>query len=303
MKMKMLKILALAIYFSISNVYGQVGIGTTSPLGTLDVNGALSLREGGTVTLSSAANNTNITVGSTPYSFYRIIGPTAAFNLGSIVPLSGGCDGQILVLENTTAYPFTLRHDTSGAVANQIYCPGATNLVLNGQYSTVTFIYNKSQGKWIIAGYTSTAASATTPYGNNIQTIAGTTDTSINTSTFTDMANMSITFTPVHNIVYLSFGASGTMTGTPQATYVDFRIVNGATNTAGTTSMATDYDDIAGSLKSWNAHFSMYPVTVTAGVSTTIKIQWMRDGNSPTTVTNNTSSQKDFCHRNLTIFD
>lgn len=55
----------------------------------------------------------------------------------------------------------------------------------------------------------------------------------------------------------------------------------------------------------WNASFTMYPVTVTPGVETTIKIRWSRDssGGNADVLRNNVASDLDRSHRSLTIFD
>jgi hypothetical protein len=47
----------------------------------------------------------------------------------------------------------------------------------------------------------------------------------------------------------------------------------------------------------------MYPVNVTAGTSTTISIQWMRDGFAMEPVRNRIVADPDISHRNITIFD
>jgi hypothetical protein len=281
-------------------MHSQVGIGTTDPKTSLDVSGALSLREGTALNLASG-NNNNISLTATPNSFYRIIGPTASFNIGSIVPV-GLVDGQIVTLQNTTAFDFTIRHDISGVAINRIICPGATNLVLSGQNSTVTCIYNATQTRWIVIGNTDSQ------YGKNIQSSTGTTDITKGNNNFSDMQAMTISFIPKHSTVYLNFSASGyaDTTSLPSGMFANFRIVNvTASNTvlAGTSSMVTDYDDVDGIQSSWNASFAMYPISVTPGTSTTIKIQWRRDGNFTSDLYNFCGTQKDVSHRNLTIFD
>jgi hypothetical protein len=279
----------------------QVGIGNTDPKTALDVSGALSLRQGAAINLANGANN-NISLGTNPNSFFRITGPTAAFSITGLVPTTGA-DGQIVTLENTTAQNFTITHDATSTVSNRIYCPGATNLTLSGQYSTVTLIYNTSQTRWIVIGSTDN------PYGKNIQSVVGTTNTNTDTNAFTNMAQMSITFTPKHNVVYVNFSASGDVnigSGSPQG-YVEFRLLKDGVRVGGTASLVTDYDydDIAGEfiVAAWNAQFNMYPVSVTAGTSTTINIEWMRDGFAMEPVRNRVVADPDFSHRNITIFD
>lgn len=279
----------------------QVGIGNTDPKTALDVSGALSLRQGAAINLANGANN-NISLGTNPNSFFRITGPTAAFSITGLVPTTGA-DGQIVTLENTTAQNFTITHDATSTVSNRIYCPGATNLTLSGQYSTVTLIYNTSQTRWIVIGSTDN------PYGKNIQSVVGTTNTNTDTNAFTNMAQMSITFTPKHNVVYVNFSASGDVnigSGSPQG-YVEFKLLKDGVRVGGTASLVTDYDydDIAGEfiVAAWNAQFNMYPVSVTAGTSTTINIEWMRDGFAMEPVRNRVVADPDFSHRNITIFD
>lgn len=180
-----------------------------------------------------------------------------------------------------------LRITNTGAIAVN----GAANTGTTGQVLTST---GNAPPTW------------QSPYGGNIQSAVGSTDININSTTFATMTGMDITFTPRHNTVYVNFGASGYLDALldPMA-YVDFRIYNVTSGTviAGTSSVATDHDDVSGSLSSFNVFFSMYPVTVTAGVSTRIRIEWRRDGVTLGTVYNNCNSEKDYCHRNLTIFD
>jgi len=306
----------LFIVFS-TVLYAQVGIDTSDPKTQLDVNGAISLREGSALVLTNG-NNNNISLGTTAFSFYRITGPTSDFNIGSMVPITGA-DGQIITLENTTSNAMTIRHNAGGVGVNRVYCPGGRNLVLTGQYTTVTLQYNASQTRWLVTNY------ADNRYGDNIQTVKGTTNTTIyaylDTVSFTDMNSMTITFTPNHSTVYLSFSAAGYVSplinntaATTNQTAVYFRVRNGSTTLGHTISVASDYDfdDIFGEavLTAWNAHFTMFPVTVTPGVSTTLKIQWRADttlGNFSPSTTNPivycTPATDAFSHRSLTIFD
>lgn len=55
----------------------------------------------------------------------------------------------------------------------------------------------------------------------------------------------------------------------------------------------------------WNASFIMYPVSVTPGVETTLKIRWSRDNadGRADVLRNNVSSDVGRSHRSLTIFD
>ena len=133
----------------VSNAFAQVGIGTTDPKTTLDVNGALSIRQRATQLTLGNGNNNNINLGATPYSFYRIAGPTAAFNITGIIPV-GGSDGQIVILQNTTTQDMTIVNNNTSTVANRIYVPGEKNLLIRGRYSTITLQYSLSLQRWVL---------------------------------------------------------------------------------------------------------------------------------------------------------
>lgn len=92
--------------------FGQVGIGNTDPKSALDVNGALSLREGVALNLINN-NNIDINLGTPIYSQYRITGPTANFKILTFLTPNGvsAADGQLLTLINTTNFKMTIVHD------------------------------------------------------------------------------------------------------------------------------------------------------------------------------------------------
>ncbi len=135
------------------NKNGLVGINGT-PVSYLDVNGDLALREGA-LTLANGANN-NVVTANNPFpagkSFYRITGPTAAFN---ITGLTGGQDGRIIVLYNATAFNMTLTHNSTSTLSNRIYCGNSTDLTVNG-FGSITLVYNASDNRWIAAASNAT---------------------------------------------------------------------------------------------------------------------------------------------------
>src|SRR5690606_15392460 len=171
------------------------------------VSGALSLREGPAL---SIGNGININLGATIYSQYRITDPMVDFNILTFLTANGvsAADGQLLTLINTTPYKMTLVHN-QGSNSNpqrRIYCPNGFDLVLEGQNSSVSLQYNTNLQRWIVVGYSDMGG-----YGRNVYSSIGTTDINTNSPAFSNMADMSITFTPKHSTVYVNFSASGTM--------------------------------------------------------------------------------------------
>lgn len=301
-----LPLLFCGLFLTISfTVFGQVGIGTIDPKTSLDINGALALREGSELVLTNN-NNINIDLGVNQYSHYRISGPTSDFNIQTFLTPNGESapDGQLLILINTTPHKMTIKHD-SGSGSNpqrRIFCPSGRDMILDGQNSTVSLQYNTTIQRWVVIGY------AASRYGDNIQSAIGSSDISTDSSSFNQMADMSIVFTPVHSVVYITFSAAGSMdiSSLPNAAYADFRLQKDGITQAGTTTLTTDFDSKGQNQTvavSWNAQISMFPVNVTPGQATTITIQWRRGGIQPTDLLCNVNSQPDWSHRNLTILD
>ncbi len=288
-----------------SNIYnngGNVGIGNINPTASLQITSPNLAANAATLRLgpigggsSTSSRFSLIDLWSTFDNFSADQGPrrTAAIKAGYN---SGVWGNEYLSFHVGNAT------DAANEPTERLRINGAGAFAVNGASNTGT------SGQMLQSNGASAPPTWVSPYGANIQSVVGTTDITINTATFTDMTNMTITFTPKHSTVYVNFGAAGDMNAVNAGeSYAQFRlqsIISGVTTTiAGTTSLTTDDDDFYGTATSWNAHFTMYPITVTPGVSTTIKIQWMRSGLYPTTLNNACATQKNYSHRNLTIWD
>src|ERR1043165_7620483 len=142
------------------NVFSQnVGIGTNDPKSKLDINGSLSLREGPVLTLAnggaSGGVNDNVslpdmTTGGKA-SFYRIAGPTAAFSVYGIQPVTGA-DGQMVTLVNTTSNVMTLKNNASSVAANGFKTLTNSDMVSVAGNSSITIQYNKTDSRWYVTG-------------------------------------------------------------------------------------------------------------------------------------------------------
>jgi hypothetical protein len=137
------------MFFITHKNYAQVGIGTTDPKTSLDVNGALSLREGPDLILANG-NSNEIQLNSEPYSFYRITGPTASFGIKRITAIHQS-DVQVVTLTNFTDEAMKIRHNVGSPTnVRKIFCPNESDMTLTGKYSSVTLQYNTTIKGWIV---------------------------------------------------------------------------------------------------------------------------------------------------------
>jgi hypothetical protein len=121
---------------------GNVGIGTIAPDAALVVNGAVAVRRSNVAFANGA--NTNMNVGD--FGFIKITGPTGAF---SVTGLTGGVDGRIVTLYNSTAQNMTITNDATSTAANRILTLTGANIVTVGTGS-VTLQYDSHGSRWIV---------------------------------------------------------------------------------------------------------------------------------------------------------
>lgn len=201
--------------------------------------------------------------------------PTSMLSVGSSSEFQVNSTGDIVKINNvTTNFPGT-------------------------QGSANTFLKNNGSG----------VLSWSQPYGDNIQYAEGTTDISTSSAVMTDMTNMSITFTPVHNYIYLTFTASGSVDVTLSTwSYIMFNILkDGTALSSGGVVTLSSFTDISKtgtitSIGAWNCSTTRR-IAVTSGTPTTIKIQWMTNGISFGTVYNNVATSNSYSHRAMMITD
>jgi Chaperone of endosialidase len=136
-------LLAIPLSISAQNMGVRLPV-STLPNTTLDVNGAVSYREGTALNLTSLVND-NIALGD--MSFYRITGAAADF---SVTGFTNGKDGRMLFLINSTSFNMTLGQQiVTSSAANQINTGSGTDLII-GANGMVTLMYNLTLQKWVV---------------------------------------------------------------------------------------------------------------------------------------------------------
>ena len=116
-------------------------------------------------------------------------------------------------------------------------------------------------------------------YGDNMQSvILSGANQNINSAGLTDITGATITFTPRHSIVYLSFAISGynPLCFADQSSYFVVGVTNGGSNVANFLSL-TATNDTTGATGAATVTAANFPLSVTPGVPVTIKLGG-RDG-------------------------
>ncbi|MBU2020158.1 MAG: hypothetical protein KJ941_10985 [Bacteroidetes bacterium] len=132
-------------------VEGRLGVGTSSPNTRVDVNGDLAIRQFLFTTMTTGSNhNVTFPTGST---FVRISGPTSDFKITGI---SGGQDGKMLILYNSTNYrmKFVDQNDvdaSSSTAINRIIGAESGDTEFKKNTSAI-LIYSKADSRWLIIG-------------------------------------------------------------------------------------------------------------------------------------------------------
>lgn len=125
--------------------------------------------------------------------------------------------------------------------------------------------------------------------------IVGNTNITTNSSAFSNMAGMTVTFTPMNPVCYVHFTGTGTYSpagSDERSAWFEIR-VNGA--------LVKEFDFQGG--EDWNqlsSSFS-YPINVTVGASTTVIIRWATDGGAYTLFNN--AGTDSYATRSLIVYD
>jgi hypothetical protein len=126
---------------------GSVGLSTTTPAATLDINGTFATRSANIALVNGLNSNVNTPV----TALFRITGPSAAYSIGGF---QFGVDGRRITVLNTVAQTLTLANeDASSVAANRITTLTGANLVLSAtRISVADLIYDATTQRWIVLG-------------------------------------------------------------------------------------------------------------------------------------------------------
>ncbi|MBX2910105.1 MAG: collagen-like protein, partial [Chitinophagales bacterium] len=138
----------------------------------------------------------------------------------------------------------------------------------------------------------------------NIYSATGTTNISMNSTTYTN-TGLSLTFTPTKSNILVSFTMSGrsdpTNADVQQNVYA--RVLLDGVSIGGTGTVGQDVDGWYSSVVTrWNLSFSK-SVTVSTGVSHTLTLQWMRTGIVERTIYCEPATAPDYSHRTITAIE
>lgn len=112
---------------------------------------------------------------------------------------------------------------------------------------------------------------------NNPVSVSLATDYTVTTAGWANVAPMTVTFTATKTTALVSFTCSG-FAYTNSMAYVLFRILNGATSIGGTQTVMQSYDDARGTLTPWSCAFSKNITGLTVGTTYTLQVQAQRNG-------------------------
>jgi hypothetical protein len=122
----------------------KVGVRTTTPTATLDLDGEYATRHKN----KALVNGLNSDIALSDTSWLRITGPVGAFSVGGF---TGGVDGRRLTIFNTVAFQMTIvNNDGLSAATNRITTLTGGDVVLRAGTSSASFIYEDVSDTWVL---------------------------------------------------------------------------------------------------------------------------------------------------------
>jgi hypothetical protein len=137
--------IASILFFALGSSSQNVGVNTTSPTASLDVNGDVVFR---TSTIVVADGITlALDVNTTKFSYYRMEGPIANFTLAGI---AAGADGRLLTLFNRTGFIMQLNNEDVTAAAADRIVTGTNAAITIPDKGMVSLQFDGNEGRWIV---------------------------------------------------------------------------------------------------------------------------------------------------------
>lgn len=127
-----------------AHVSDRLAVANTDPQTSVDIDGDIALRPDATsISITGGVSNDNVNL-SSGYSFYRL----TATGDATISGFTGGVDGRIVVLHNSSSYELILENrDLSSLTANRIELSEGD--VVMGPDEVITLIYSVVEGCWL----------------------------------------------------------------------------------------------------------------------------------------------------------
>jgi hypothetical protein len=142
---KRLLFFAAFLFFVLQAVSQNVGINTTTPEATLDINGDIIIR---TSPLSVADGITlALDVNTTRYSYYKLTGPTADFTLAGI---TAGIDGRLVTLFNRSGFAMQLTNEDPTAAPGDMIITGTNAAITIPNKGIVNLQYDSDEQMWVV---------------------------------------------------------------------------------------------------------------------------------------------------------
>ncbi len=142
--MKQLFFFSFIIFYTTSFAQ-NVGINTTTPQATLDVNGDVAHRSANLIAADGIT--TALDVNNNKFSYYRINGPTANFTLAGITE---AIEGRLVTLFNVSGFVMQLNNLDATASANDRIITGTNADLTIADKGIVNLQYDGVELKWIV---------------------------------------------------------------------------------------------------------------------------------------------------------
>lgn len=175
----------------------NVGIKTSSPQTSLDVNGSFSLKE----TALGLVNGDNNDINISDFSFFRISGPGTAF---AITGIANGKDGREITLYNATSFALTIKNlNAASGASRRIRTLTGSDMIFNAGNASVKLQYSAIDSNWIVVSQQNQAQALLNQSAISVFGTTGLTVTSV--TAFTLVPGLSSTINvPAGALVYAS---------------------------------------------------------------------------------------------------